>query len=181
MTKEPANDSVNRLTVGSMLRTLRNTALVMDKAERHAAANGIALDAYLQARLYPDMFNLLQQIQYVCYLAADFARHFTDVTPPRVGYDEETWPQLRNSLDLAAGYLAGITPEQLSRHARKTVPLFNDDKKTMAAVDYAATMIVPDIHFHAVIAYALLRHNGVPLGKSDFFGELPTVVLSGPA
>ncbi len=180
MADEPANDHFHRLTVVSMVNTLRNTAHIMDKAERHAAANNVALQTYLQAKLYPDMFSLLQQLQYVCYLAAEFGRHFTDVAPPRVGYDEESWPELRQSLDTAANYLGSITPEQLSRHARKTVPLFNDDTKGMTAIDYAATMIVPDIHFHAVIAYALLRHNGVPLGKSDFFGELQTVAFSPP-
>ena len=76
-------------------------AQIMDKAESHAAKNNIALDTYLQARLYPDMYNLLQQVQYVCYVSVDLARHFSDAPAPRVGYDETTWPELRKSVDTA--------------------------------------------------------------------------------
>jgi hypothetical protein len=65
--------------------------------------------------------------------------------------------------------------DKAEKHADKMLPTFMDDARAMSAVDYAARVIVPDVNFHAVAAYAILRHNGVPLSKSDFLGELRTV------
>jgi hypothetical protein len=123
------------------------------------------------------MYNLLQQIQYVCYTAVDLAQHFSDVPAPRVGYDETTWPELRKSLDTAADYLQSILAVRMTERATKIVPLFYDDTKGMMALDYAATVTIPNFYFHTAIAYALLRHNGVPLGKEDFLGKLDIVEL----
>ena len=171
------SNPIHQLTLAPMAVALRNMAEIMDKAERHATASAIPLDRYLQARLFPNMFNLLQQVQYICYLAVDYARHFSSASPPRVGYDEATWPELRQSLSLAADYLEAISPEHVTEQADKILPTFMDASKGMSAINYAANVIIPDLHFHTVIAYALLRHNGVPLGKSDYLGKLDTVAM----
>jgi len=62
---------IHRLTIAAIAASLRNMAQIMDKAESHVSKDNIGLDAYLQARLYPDMHNLLQQVQYVCYVSVD--------------------------------------------------------------------------------------------------------------
>ncbi len=171
------SNPIHQLTIAPMAVALRNMADILDKAERHATASAIPLERYLQARLFPNMFNLLQQVQYICYLAVDYARHFSEAAPPRVGYDEATWPELRQSLATAADYLEAISPDSVTTQAEKTLPTFMDASKGMSAVNYAANVIIPDLHFHTVIAYALLRHNGVPLGKSDYLGKLDTVAM----
>jgi uncharacterized protein len=176
--KSAATDHLHQLTIQSLLAATRNMAAIMDKAERHAVANDTALDVYLQARLFPNMFTLLQQVQYICYLAVDFARHFSDQPAPRVGYDEASWPALRQSLDTTADYLSAISPGRVAEHADQILPTFMDDTQGMSAVTYAATVIMPDVHFHSVIAYAILRHNGVPLGKSDYLGKLNMVAMA---
>ena len=177
MTSPASSNAMHALTIGTILTGLRNTARIMDKANVHVAAHGIAMENMLQTRLYPDMFNLLQQLQYVAYLAVDFARHFSERPAPRVGYDEASWAELRQSLETAADFLAAIAPSRVSEQADNIVPTFIDASKGMAVTDYAAAVIVPDFHFHMVMAYALLRHNGVPIGKSDFLGELAMVDL----
>jgi len=181
MGEVPQVSPIHRLTVAAMTRSLHNTALFMDRAEIYAVAKDIPLDVYLQARLFPDMFSLLQQLQYVSYLAVEYAKHFSAAPPPRVGYDETSWPELRHSLQVAADYLAAISPDQVAKHADKIVPIFMDENLGMTTVDYASTIIIPDFYFHMTLAYALLRHNGVPLGKSDFLGNLATVALLSPA
>jgi len=61
------------------------------------------------------------------------------------------------------------------------VPLFHDDAEGMTAVDYAAAVNLPDFHFHMAIAYAILRHNGVPFSKADLLGKPDTVAsATGP-
>ena len=118
---------IHRLTIAAIAASLRSMAQIMNKAESHAAKNNIDLNAYLQARLYPDMYNLLQQLQYVCYLSVDLARHFSDAPAPRVGYDETTWPELRKSVDTAAATfrqfrlpLCGSRPGELCRFSTMT-------------------------------------------------------------
>lgn len=167
-----ASNATHQLTIATLGRGLRNTAAIMDKAEAHAKSHGIALETLLQSRLFPDMFTLLQQLQYVCYLSVDFARHFSATEAPRVGYDEATWGELRNSLDEAARYLDGIPRARLNDASTKMLPPFMDDSKRTNAITYASEVILPDFHFHMAIAYALLRKDGVPLGKSDFLGAL---------
>lgn len=181
MAKSNNADHLHKLSIGVMAKGLGNLAKIMDKAESHAASHDIGLESYLQARLFPDMFNLLQQVQYACFLSADFARHFSANPAPRVGYDETTWPELRNSLAVAGDYLRAITPEAVLKNADVIVPTFMDDTRGMTTVDYAADVIVPDFNFHLVIAYALLRHNGVSLGKNDFLGDFKTVTFGAGA
>jgi uncharacterized protein len=178
MTNPARTNSVHALTIGSMINGLGNMARIMDKAEKHAATQKIPLESFLQTRFYPDMFHFLQQVQYVCYLATDFARHFTNQPPPRVGYDETSWLELRKSLDTTAGYLQSVAPETVANKAGELLPTFMNQAKGMTAVAYAADVIIPDFHFHMVVAYALLRHNGVPLGKADYLGEIKSVDIS---
>lgn len=174
---EPRTLPAYRLTVGTMAASLATMAKIMDKAERHADQNGIDLATFLEARLYPDMFNLHQQIQYVCFIAVDLARHFASQPAPHVGYDEQTWADLRRSLDAAANYLGTVSAEQVEQGRDRTVPLFFDDRRGMTALDYAARVSLPDFYFHMSVAYAILRHKGVPLGKADFLGELSAVAI----
>jgi uncharacterized protein len=166
------SNALHRLTVSQMAVAVRNMRAVMDKAESHAGANGFDTTTLLQARLYPNMFNLQQQLQYVCYLAVDLAQHFSGTAAPRVGYDEETWEELAESLETTAAYLGAIGEADVAKNEGKEVPTFMDDAIKMNVVDYAARVSLPDFYFHMAIAYAILRHNGVALGKSDFLGKV---------
>jgi hypothetical protein len=177
MAEVSAEKYIHGLTIVALESALRNMAEIMDKAEAHAKEKEIELDVYLQSRLYPDMFTLLQQLQYVSYIACDLAKHFSDEPAPHVGYDESTWRELRQSLDTAADYLRKIPDERVAAHAAKVVPVFFDEAQGMKAAQYAAAVSIPDFFFHMTIAYAILRHNGVPLGKADFLGTLDTVAM----
>ncbi|MBM3522010.1 MAG: DUF1993 domain-containing protein, partial [Alphaproteobacteria bacterium] len=94
--------AVHRLTTVQLAASVQNMRAIMDKAAQHAREHGFETTVLLQSRLYPNMFNLLQQLQYVCYLAVDLAQHFSSKPAPRVGYDEETWEQLTASLETTA-------------------------------------------------------------------------------
>jgi hypothetical protein len=164
-------EAVHRLTIASIERSLQNLLGILGKAKAHAEANEFELDVLLQSRLYPDMYSLLQQLQYACYLPVDFAKHFTDKAAPHVGYDETTWDQCTKSIEETIAYLRSIDAGRLAKEAEKPVPIFFNDEMKLPAVDYAASVIMPDFHFHMTIAYAILRHNGVKLGKMDFLGK----------
>jgi hypothetical protein len=174
MPKSSPDTIFHDFTVGSLIRGLENVARVLTKAEKHAAKHGYEMANLMAARLYPDMFNLQQQLQYVCYLPVDLAQHFADKPPPRVGYDEATLDDFRKSIVTAIDYLSSIAPGRPAERAQNVVPTLFDAKRGMSARDYAAAMIMPDFYFHVTVAYAILRHNGVPLGKADFIGPLKT-------
>ncbi|WP_196504815.1 DUF1993 family protein [Aestuariivirga litoralis] len=177
MTAPSDGSSVHLLTIGALQSGLQNMAVLLDKAQ---AQPGTSAPALLEARLHPDMFNLLQQLQYMAFLSVDLARHLTKVPPPRVGYDETTWQEARQSLAAAAAYLGSIPVQDVAKRADQVVPTFMDDSKGMSLLDYAAKVIVPDFYFHMVIAYGILRHRDISIGKSDYLGALQTVNLTKP-
>src|SRR5262249_39588374 len=135
----------------------------------------IELATLLSARLYPDMFTLLQQVQYLCFIPVDFAKNFSSAAAPRVGYDETTLADLKTSIKRTIGYLRTIKPQQFKARENEPLPLFFDPSTALPAEALACRMTLPDFYFHATVAYAILRHNGVPLGKADFIGPLNAV------
>jgi hypothetical protein len=177
MTKPAQNASFHRLTIAALIGSLGNLEKILKKAEAHARTNKFEPDVLLAARLYPDMFSLIQQLQYALYLPMDFAQHFADASPPRVGYEEASFADVYASLKLAVDYLRYIPPERLAERSTRPVPTFFDSAKGLPAEDYAAIVVMPDFYFHLSIAYAILRHNGVPLGKADLIGKYKSVPL----
>ena len=170
MAKAAENEMLHRLTIAAMIGSLENLDRILVKAAAHARAGKIEPEVLLAGRLYPDMFSLIQQLQYALYLPMDFARHFTDEPAPHVGYEEASLEDVHASLKTAIAYLKAIPADRLAERAQRVVPIFFDGATGMPAEDYAAIVAMPDFYFHLSIAYAILRHNGVPLGKMDFIG-----------
>ena len=167
----------HRLTIIPLATSLENLRKILTKVEAHAAKLAIDPETLLNSRLAPDMFSLIQQLQYALFIPVDFARHFTGEPPPKVGYEEKTFADVRAGLELALVYLRSIPPEAMDERADLVVPILFDEKQGLTTEHYAARIIMPDFYFHLTTAYAILRHDGVPLGKSDFIGKLETVPI----
>lgn len=165
-------EALYRLTIPVFGGTLANAGRILAKAERHAKRHGIDMATLLSARLYPDMYSLLQQIQYLCFIPVDFAKNFSTAAAPRVGYDERTLADLKISIKKTQAYLRGVKPAHFRARADATLPLFFDPSQGLPAAAHVARFTLPNFHFHATVAYAILRHNGVPLGKEDYIGPL---------
>ena len=168
----------HRLTIAPMMAALENLRKILAKAEAHAADTKKDPVTLLNARLYPDMFTLIQQLQYALFIPCDFARHFAENPPPKVGYEENSFAEVNEGIGLAIDYLRSVSPARMDELAGLVVPTFFDESLGLAAETYAAHMIMPDFYFHLTVAYAILRHNGVPLGKRDFIGKIETVPLT---
>jgi uncharacterized protein len=168
----------HRLTIIPMMAALDNLGGILDKAEAHAAAAKTDPVPLLAARLHPDMFSLIQQLQYSLFIPVDFARHFSDAEPPKVGYEEASFADVRAGMKLAKDYLRGVSPERMDAQAGLIVPIFFDASQGLTTEDYASRIMMPDFYFHVTVAYAILRHKGVPLGKRDFLGKLRTTRLT---
>jgi hypothetical protein len=154
-------------------RSLQNLAVVLDKADRHAKANKYEMAALLDARLYPDMFPCKRQIQ----LATDFAKgsagRLAGVEVPTWEDTENTCEELHARLKKAMAFLATLQPEQFADAATRAIEIktpvgvFNFTGST-----FVLQWAVPNFYFHVTTAYNVLRHNGVPIGKLDFLGNL---------
>lgn len=174
--KSPAG-AFHRLTIVPMIAALDNLGRILGKAEAHERNAGRDPALLLEKRLAPDMFTLNQQLLYALYLPCDFARHFADAPPPRAGYDEASFAEVHASLAVVIGYLGSIRAERMDALAGKIVPSFFDGKRGVGAETYAARVSLPDFYFHMTVAYAILRHNGVPLVKDDYIGAVAMLAL----
>jgi len=152
---------------------LGSLSAILDKAAAHAAAAKIEPAALLQARLFPDMFPLLRQVQ----VAADFAKGTTarlaGAEPPRFEDTETGFDDLKARLGRTLDYVKGFRPEDIdgSEEREITVPI-RGESMTFRGQVYLLNLALPNFWFHAATAYGILRHNGVELGKRDFIGSL---------
>lgn len=144
---------------------------VLDKAEAHATARKIDPAVFLQARLFPDMFPLLRQVQ----VAADFAKgcgaRLAGAEVPSYVDDETTFAGLRARIKKTIDFLASLNPADFDGSGEREVSLrFAGEQRTFKGQPYLLAVAQPNFYFHATIAYAILRHNGVDVGKGDFPG-----------
>ena len=165
--------SIYDQVVTGFSRSLQNLAVVLDKADQHAKANKYEMATLLDARLYPDMFPCKRQIQ----LATDFAKgsagRLAGVEVPTWEDTENTCEELHARLKKAMAFLATLQPEQFADAATRAIEIktpvgvFNFTGST-----FVLQWAVPNFYFHVTTAYNVLRHNGVPIGKLDFLGNL---------
>lgn len=144
----------------------------IDKAEAHATAKGYDASTLLQARLAPDMFPLVRQFQNACD-SAKFAAAFTaGKEPPSHPDVEASFSELRTRIRSVIDYLGTFTEADFENTDAREVKRPRWEGKAMRATDYLVEQGLPNFLFHVNMAYALLRHNGVELGKRDYIGQL---------
>ena len=145
---------------------------ILAKAEAHAAAQSIAPDALLLARLYPDMFPLVQQVQ----IAADFARgisaRLAAVEVPTYDGKEKSFADLDALLTRTLEFIDRLSPSQFEASEARAIVLRpgTPKEKKLSGQAYLANYGLPQFLFHVTTAYAILRHNGLPIGKRDYMG-----------
>ncbi len=156
--------------VFKQLLTAMKTLLM--QAQAHGAAKSIEPNALLQARLYPDMFPLVKQVQ----IAADFARgisaRLAGVEVPVYDGKEQSFADLDGLLDQTLAFLDSVSASQFTdREAAEIVLRPNTPKeKKLTGQTYLANYGMPQFLFHVTTVYAILRHNGLAIGKRDFMG-----------
>ena len=145
---------------------------ILAQADAHAVANSVEPDAFLQARLYPDMFPLVKQVQ----IAADFARgisaRLAGVDVPVYEGKEKSFADLDGLLAQTMGFLESVNSSKFEGSETKEIVLRpgTPKEKKLSGQAYLANYGMPQFLFHVTTAYALLRHNGLPIGKRDFMG-----------
>jgi uncharacterized protein len=160
----------NSVPVFRQLLVALKTILI--QAEAHAAAKSIEPNALLQARLYPDMFPLIKQVQ----VAADFARgvsaRLAGIEVPAFEGKEQSFSDLDALLTQTIAFLDGLSAAQFAGRETTEIVLRpgTPKEKKLTGQAYLANYGLPQFLFHATTAYAILRHNGLAIGKRDFMG-----------
>ena len=145
---------------------------ILAQADAHASARSIEPEALLQARLYPDMFPLLKQVQ----IAADFSRgvaaRLAQVDVPSLNGQERTFADLDALLEKTLAFLDGLNASQFEGSDTREIVLRQGTpkEKKLSGHTYLAHYGLPQFFFHVTTAYAILRHSGVAVGKRDYMG-----------
>ena len=163
--------------IPEMTKMMKQLNTWIDKTAGYADQKKVDMDVFLNARLAPDQYHLIKQIQVASDMAKFAAARLSGQTPPKFEDTEKTLSEVRERINKTIAYLETMRPEGFVTAASTVVPLGFMPGKGMKGQDYALHMILPNFYFHLTTAYAILRHNGVDLGKADFMGNVPTVDL----
>ena len=149
---------------------LRNLSHILDKAEAHAEARKIDPAALTQFRLAPDMLPFTRQVLIACDAAKNGVARISGVEAPKFDDKETTFAELKARIQKTLDYLGTVPAKALEGTEDKdiTFPVGRDATRTMTAEAYLKTWSLPNFFFHITTAYAILRNNGVELGKSDY-------------
>jgi len=147
---------------------------VLDKGEAHAAAKKIDPAVLLGCRLAPDMFPLSRQVQTVCDFAKGASARLAGVEVPGWADNEKTFAELKERAKKTSEYVLSFKPAQIDgSEAREVTIKIGGNPVTFKGQPYLLQFVIPNLFFHATAAYAILRHNGVEVGKRDFLGQVP--------
>ena len=166
--------SMYQASVPVFISGFNNLTHVLKKGEKFAEMKEIKPTVLIHSRLAPDMFPLSRQIQF----ASDFSRRciarLSDDELTSIDDKEKTFPELYDRINTTVAYLESFRPEQIDGTEDKTITLeirgmiFN-----YSGMDLLWFFSMPNFYFHVTTAYNILRHNGVDIGKLDFFGMKP--------
>ena len=160
--------------IRSFAKTLQNLERWLDKATTHAKAKGYDVDLLAQARLAPDQYALARQVQSACDQAKFAAAYLGGKPPPSHADTEQTIAELRERIEKCLGFLASVQAKDFAGAEERRVTPSWLGGKWLRGDDYLSHVAQPNFFFHATMVYAILRHNGVDLGKMDYIGSLPT-------
>lgn len=158
--------------LGQMKKVLGQLDKWLEAAGAHATAKSFDSSVFLGLRLAPDQFALARQVQVACDTAKLCASRLTGKEAPKHADTEQTLDELRARVQNVIAYLEGFTAADFAGADTRQVTQPRWEGKFMLGADYFREHALPNFFFHTSHVYAILRHNGVPLGKKDFLGQL---------
>ena len=158
--------------VSQCINTLKLVETWLDKAEQLAAAKKFDVNVLMASRLAPDMKDFVYQVQSACDYVKGAAAWLSGQTPPEHPDTEQTIREVRERIRKTVAFAESVAEGQYTGASERRVRLSWSGGKTMAAKDYLLQITIPNVYFHLSTAYAILRHNGVDIGKMAFLGPL---------
>ncbi len=165
--------SMYSLSVPVFTTKLTNLAAILKKAAQHAEAHKIDPEVLTQARLYPDMFPLTRQVQIATDQAKGCGARLAGLEPPKFEDVERTFPELDARIERTLSFLKTLKSASFEGSEDRTIRLeMRDRTREFKGLVYLVDYVYPNFYFHATTVYAILRHNGVEIGKGDFLGSI---------
>jgi uncharacterized protein len=148
---------------------------ILEKAEAHVAERKLEPAALLQARLFPDMFPFTRQVQIACDFAKGMSGRLAGVELPVEEDKEQSFAELRARVQRTLAFLGGLERAAFEGSEARPIVLRpgTPKERRFNGQDYLLHYALPQFFFHVTTAYALLRHNGLEIGKLDFMGAAP--------
>ena len=165
--------SMHSASLPIFVRMLGNLSHWLDKADTFAATKKFDVSVLLNSRLAPDMLPLTRQVQIACDAAKFGVARLAAVEAPKMEDNEATLAELKTRIQLTLDFIQSIptTSVENSEQREVQVPIRGMDPLQFKGEDYLRFFVLPNFFFHVTTAYAIMRHNGVDLGKGDYLGR----------
>jgi hypothetical protein len=161
------------ITVPQFTKMLNNLNHILDKGAQSAEARKFDVEVLLNARLAPDQFNLIRQVQIACDTAKLGAARLAGIEAPVHEDNEKTLPELKARINDVIKYLGTFVASDFQGAHERKISQPRWEGKYLTGSEFAVQHALPNIYFHITTAYAILRNNGVDVGKKDYLGEMP--------
>ena len=158
--------------VSQCTQSLAHLLKCLDKAEQHAKTKKFDSSVLMSARLAPDMQPFTYQVQSACNYVKAAAAWLSGQTPPKHDDNERTIDEIRARIRKTVAFVNSVAEAQYANASERNVKLSWAPGKVIGGKDYLLQMAIPNTYFHIAMAYAILRHNGVDVGKQDFLGPV---------
>lgn len=168
--------SLYTITIPPFIKALTNLSSCLDKAVAFAEAKKFDPQTLLQSRLAPDQFPLVRQVQSASDAAKGFAARLNGQEIPSIADAETTIEELKGRIAKTIDILKMIKPEDVDGKEDVSNIKLPYLPGMLTGFDYVIGLTIPNFYFHVVTAYAILRHNGVDIGKTDYIGSLDIIV-----
>lgn len=153
-------------------RALTNLASILRKGEAYAETKKIEPSVLLNARLFPDMYPLIRQVQIATDMSKGAAARLAGIEVPKYEDSETTFAELQARIEKTIAFMDSIAPNQLNGAETRDITLpIREVELKFKGQDYLLNWAQPNVYFHVTTAYNILRHNGVVLSKTDFLGQ----------
>jgi hypothetical protein len=163
--------SMHAMSIGTFVPNLEHLSTFLEKGLAHATAKKFEPSVLVNARLAPDMFPLSRQIQIACDSAKNGSARLAGQEAPRFEDKEASIEELRTRIARTIEYLKGIAASAFDGSEDRDIKIpVRERTLEMKGLPYLQTWALPNFYFHVVASYAILRHNGVEIGKNDFLG-----------
>lgn len=171
MSLSPASLSMYQASIPVFQRVLNNFSAILAKAEAHASEHGIAAEVLLNAKLAPDMYGLIRQVQIASDGVKGAAARLAGVDVPSYADTEASFADLQERIAKTLKFIGSVSAKQVDGSEERPIALKVGGKELeFTGQPYLLHFVLPNLYFHTSIAYAILRNQGVALGKADYLG-----------
>jgi len=159
-------------SIPHFVRMLENLSEILKKAESHAETKKIDPAIFVNARLAPDMYPLSRQVQIATDMVKGCAARLAGIDVPSYEDNETTFADLQARIAKTLAFLQSVSASQIDGSEDRKITLkFGSRELSFLGKAYLFDFVLPNFHFHLTTAYAILRHNGVEIGKKDYTGN----------